>query len=212
MSSWSEQIEQELDWREDELTNLKILVAKARVGSTARTALLRALTVMLYAHYEGFCKFIWDLYLDEIRKSRVKRKNCCEPIIIFSLKKKFKEISSSFSAQQIWDAFSNHVPQLLENEIEFDFKLETNSNLRPDLLKKNLEEIDLSCNALGTHKTALKTLLGRRNNIAHGQKNIIRTLSEYENYERAVFDVMYDLSFTVIENLDRSNYQVSLSP
>lgn len=212
MSSWLIQIEQELDWRVDELTNLKLLVARARVGSVAQNALLRALTVMLYAHYEGFCKFIWDLYLDEIGKSKIKRKNCCESIIIFSLKKKFKELSGNFSAKQIWDEFSTHLPQLLEEEIKFDSTLKTNSNLWPDLLKDNLEEIDLHCNVLITHERDLKALLSRRNEIAHGQKNIIKSLSDYEKYERAVLDVMYDLSLIVIENLDRSSYQISSSP
>ena len=207
MSSWSTQIEKELDWREDELTMLKILTVKAHTGSTTKNAQLRALTVMLYAHYEGFCKFIWDLYLDEITKSRIKRKDCCEAIIIFSLKKKFKELSGNFSPRQIWDTFSTHLPQLLDEEIEFNYPLETNSNLWPDLLKSNLEEVALHCAVLDSHETALKALLNRRNDIAHGQQNIIRTLDEYENYEKAVFDILYELSLTVIDNLDHLNYR-----
>ncbi|MBR8826692.1 MAG: hypothetical protein DSM107014_02110 [Gomphosphaeria aponina SAG 52.96 = DSM 107014] len=64
MSSWFEKIEQELDWRERELTSMKILVITTKNNSTKQA--LRSLIVMLYAHYEGFCKFAWDLYLNGI--------------------------------------------------------------------------------------------------------------------------------------------------
>ena len=68
MSTWSDQIEADLKWREGELASLKLLAASADHGSDRQRAILRALWAMLYAHYEGFCLFCWDLMLSAIEK------------------------------------------------------------------------------------------------------------------------------------------------
>lgn len=44
MSSWFEKIQQELDWRENELTSMKILVITTKKDST-KQALLRSLAL-----------------------------------------------------------------------------------------------------------------------------------------------------------------------
>jgi hypothetical protein len=68
MTSWADQIEEDLKWSEAELGSLKIQAAAAPAKSDRQRALLRALRTMLYAHYEGFCKFCWDVLLDQMEK------------------------------------------------------------------------------------------------------------------------------------------------
>ncbi len=57
MSNFVKQLEEDLDWRIAELGILKTQVVSARKGSDRYQVMLRALWAMLYAHYEGFCKF-----------------------------------------------------------------------------------------------------------------------------------------------------------
>ena len=76
MSNWSQQLEDDLKWREAELASLKEQVVISSKHSVRYQALLRAMLALLYAHYEGFCKFAWELYLDELQNSRIKRKDC----------------------------------------------------------------------------------------------------------------------------------------
>lgn len=57
MSNWDKQLEDDLDWRQAELASLKSQVIKATNGSVMHQVLLRAMWALLYAHYEGFCKF-----------------------------------------------------------------------------------------------------------------------------------------------------------
>ena len=61
MSAFSDfymkQIEADLDWRESELAVLRKHLLSTTVGSTQETTFLRTNLAMLYAHYEGFCKF-----------------------------------------------------------------------------------------------------------------------------------------------------------
>jgi hypothetical protein len=122
---------------------------------------LRALVVLLYAHYEGFCKFAWDLYLDGIQKQKLKRRECESKIVKLSLNKKFKELRGDLSPQGIWDFFTTHLPSLMEEELEFKIRLETQSNLWPNLLKSNSQEIGLSCVMADHHESLYQSIVKR---------------------------------------------------
>lgn len=128
MSNWAKEIEDELDWRWSELASIKVQIVKADKASVRYEALLRALIVLLYAHYEGFCKFSWDLYLDSLEKQRLKRKDCDDRIVRLSLNKKFKELRGELSSQGIWDFFTTDFPLLMDDHLEFKVRLETQSN------------------------------------------------------------------------------------
>jgi hypothetical protein len=206
MNSWSNKLEQELDWREGELASLKILAVTMNNDSTRYSALLRCLVVMLYAHYEGFCKFAWDFYLESIEKQSLTRNQCCETITIFSLKKTFKRVANDLSPKSLWQFFSEDLHHVLNEELKFELELETKSNLWPNLLQSNLEEINLCCPIIDSHRQILKGLVNRRNDIAHGKSNIIKSIQEYEQYEKAVIEVMYELALTIMESLDSQSY------
>ncbi|MBR8829172.1 MAG: hypothetical protein DSM107014_14955 [Gomphosphaeria aponina SAG 52.96 = DSM 107014] len=51
---------------------------------------------------------------------------------------------------------------MLNEDLEFE-PLETKSNLKPDLLKSNLAEIDLSCPIIDEHEVILKGLVDMKN-------------------------------------------------
>ncbi|NMG59619.1 hypothetical protein E1H12_14120 [Geitlerinema sp. P-1104] len=211
MSNWASEIEADLNWREAELAAIKSqIITTDRAKKPVRyEALLRAITTLLYAHYEGFCRFAWDLYLDTIQKQNVKRNQCCEEIIKLSLRKRFKELGGDLSPDEVWNFFSNELPALTHDNVEFKIRLKADSNLKPVLLKKNSTDAGLSCSIVDKHEILLRTLVNRRNNIAHGQKDIIKDITEYNKYENAAFEAMYELGISVIDCLDNERY---LSP
>jgi hypothetical protein len=208
MSNWTNEIEADLKWREGELIAIKfqILITDKTKQPVRYQALLRAIVTLLYAHYEGFCRFAWDLYLDTIQKQNIKRNQCCEEVIKLSLRKSFKELGGDFSPDGVWKFFSNELPDLINDDIEFKVRLEADSNLKPALLKKNSTDAGLSCLMVDQHEILLKTLVSRRNNIAHGQKDIIQNLTEYNKYETAALEAMYELGLSVIDSLDNQKY------
>jgi hypothetical protein len=214
MSNWENEIEADLNWREGELAAIKIqILTTDRANQPVRyEALLRAITTLLYAHYEGFCRFAWDLYLDTIQKQNIKRNQCCEEVIKLSLRKRFKELRGDLSPDGVWSFFSNELPTLIDDNIEFKIGLEADSNLKPTLLKKNSTDAGLSCLMVDQHEILLKTLVSRRNNIAHGQKDIIRDLTEYNKYENAALEAMYELGLSVIDCLDNQKYLKTSNP
>ena len=214
MSNWANEIEADLNWREGELAAIKIqILTTDRVKHPVRyEALLRAITTLLYAHYEGFCRFAWDLYLDTIQRQNIKRNQCREEVIKLSLRKRFKELGGDLSADRVWSFFSNELPALINENIEFNIRLEADSNLKPMLLKKNSTDAGLSCSMVDQHELLLKTLVSRRNNIAHGQKDIIHDLTEYNKYENAALEAMYELGLSVIDCLDNQEYLKPSNP
>jgi HEPN superfamily protein len=74
-----------------------------------------------------------------------------------------------------------------------EFRLKGRSNLYAQLLRENCQLTCLSCIAVDTHHWRLDMLVNRRNDIAHGEKEYITDISEYQPFEHAVLDVLCDL-------------------
>ncbi len=211
MNSWENEINKELDWREAELASLKHYVISSRVNEIAHRSALRAICAMLYAHYEGFTKFCWDLALDEIHRASVSRSDVLEPLAILSLEKSFSELKSNLSPDGIWEFFHTKLPKDLIGIAEFvedrtrTCRISTESNLWPEVFRQGSKKLGIICREVDSHETHLKALVGRRNKIAHGEKLEINSLVEYRPYEQAAFAVMYELAIAVVEFLDKGS-------
>jgi hypothetical protein len=214
--TWQAELEADLDWRFEELAALKLQTASVPAGSILQRALLRSLCAILYAHYEGFCKGGIRLYLEEIRKSGVRRSDCVEELVIFSLQKEIRK-TKSFATGECWRFFAETLPKVLQQAIEYELDnegeiaLQGESNLYPELLRRNLQDTGLSCAAVEIHEIRLKSLVGRRNGIAHGKKLTIPTLAAYQEYEDAASAVMYELAFAIIDALDENRFLKSFA-
>jgi hypothetical protein len=206
MSSWADQIEADLQWREAELGSLKVAVAAAPAKSDRQRALLRALWTMLYAHYEGFCKFCWDVLLDEIEKDGCNRRDAIECIALLSLSKVFQEFRGDTSPAEIWSFIHTRLPTEMAEPVIFPFRLETRSNLWPNLLRENNAAVGITTTQVDLHAHQLSALVGRRNEIAHGKKLVVDSLDEYGIYEKAVMLVLHELAVAVVDQLDKRSF------
>jgi hypothetical protein len=206
MKSVGLQLEQDIDWRAAELAALRMQAAALPEGSIAYHAGLRALWAMLYAHYEGFCKFALDLYLDELGRAGILRSSLRDELLALSLEELFRMLRRDTSRGSLLKFFLSMMPPSLADRASFPVKLETNSNLWPDLLAENCAAAGLGIQAVNNHSAKLKALVSRRNDIAHGKKNIVRKLSDYAPYEAAVFDVVYELSLTITDAIEKKSY------
>ncbi|MEH1932803.1 MAG: MAE_28990/MAE_18760 family HEPN-like nuclease [Nostoc sp.] len=206
MSNWYVELDKDLNWREAELASLKVQLITTTKGTVAHKVLLRAMWALLYAHYEGFCKFAWDLYLDELQKAGVKRKECKDEIARLSLQKQFKELRGDLSSENLWNFVQINLKNLLEENIDFQVKLETDSNLYPNVLMDNSRQACLDCILVDQYKIELRTLVVRRNYIAHGKEMTIQDITEYQKYEKAALEVMHELAISIVECLDKKLY------
>jgi hypothetical protein len=200
------ELERDIDWRFEELAALRLFVGSTADNSTAQRAGLRALWAMLYAHYEGFAKFALDLYLDYLERENVVRSQLRDSLASFSAEAMFRALRGDTSSKTIWAFVTNTFPAALEQIARFETKPDTKSNLWPALLKEHCDTMSLLVPSVETETVKLRTLVARRNEIAHGKPNVIKSLAEYSKYEDAVSAVIYELAIAVSEAVRQKEY------
>ncbi len=209
MNNWSQELENDLRWREAELISLKLQVIKTAKDSTPYQVLLRALWAILYAHYEGFCKFAWNLYLQELEKLGLKRKECRDELAKLSLQNQLNPFKRNLTMDSFWEFGQIGFQKMLEENLDFTHqikKIDDQSNLHPDLFKENSSQVCLGYQLVEKHQRELMILVDRRNKIAHGKKLIIKDLQEYQKYEDAAIEVMHELAISIVDCLDSQSY------
>lgn len=194
-------ITRDLDWREAEIASMRIVLSSTEITSIQKQTLLRAAWALLYAHYEGFCKNTLVTYYDFISNSGITCRDLPETTRIFALKKKLTKIRN-LQDGELMIKIANFHSDCLTLAPEFP-SVDTQSNLWPKLLIELMKTADLNAEKVSEHEVKLKTLVTRRNKIAHGENNIIQELEYYKSFEEAVYDVMYDLAIQVDQRLSQ---------
>lgn len=159
---------------------------------------------MLYAHYEGFVKTSLTIFYEEVQK-RVSK--CCllpRETRAFALCATVKNIrvlnvgEALEELERFQEKYGESVPRFPE--------IETQSNLWPDLLITLLRRADIECPDIEERRFLLRTLVARRNNIAHGKPDLIEEVEYYSKHEAVVLDIIYNIALGVDERLGRYPY------
>lgn len=209
MNKWEVAIDQDLAWREAELASLKRMAITASGNEISYGGALRALWAMLYAHYEGFTKFCWDTALDAIEDDKLKVNELTEVFTILALEKCFKTARGNLSSPALWQFHTQELPAKVGECAEFDeeCRLTTECNLWPNIFERETSRLGLTCTQVDVWRSRIKTLVSRRNEIAHGKQMVVRNVDEYSEYEHAALCVMHDLAIAVVELLDSQSYR-----
>jgi hypothetical protein len=205
MPDWDKKLEQDLEWREAELIALKLQTIEADEDTIRYKALLRALWAMLYAHYEGFCKFALDTYLDALTELKPLHMDCKDQIAALSMQNQFKELSGDLSNENC-ASFIHEFSSILNQPVKFDFEFAIQGNLPPRTLLSNYQCVCLPTNPVENNQRKLAALVSRRNDIAHGKDVPVKDFTEYQEHEDVVFTVIYDLAIAIIEALEQKQY------
>lgn len=211
MSSWAEIIENDLSWREAELASLKRVAITSTENTVLHKSVLRANWAMLYAHFEGFTKFCWDVLLDSVEKSGKSIKDLNNNFLLLSLEKEFKKVRGSLDSKSLYEFFTTGLPLEVEKIPSFhsECRLSPNDNLYPNIFEKENKKVGIICEELEKSRLRIKTLVSRRNSIAHGEKMTIKDVKEYTEYETTTLCLMHELGLKVIELLDKELYKNS---
>ena len=219
MTSVDHQLERDLRWREEELASLKHQIVIQTNGTVAERSLLRAIWAMLYAHYEGFCRFALNVYLDHVKATGIVRSKCRDKLTLFSLRGTFKSFRSDLSDQRCYDFFQHELATILNEAVDFErdqrtqeYKLAGESNLSPELLKENCDNLCLNVPSVASHHTRLWQLVDRRNKIAHGKSEVIRDLDQYQVFENAAIEVMYELCLVISDAVTNNHFEDGPTP
>lgn len=207
------EMEGDLSWRQDEirfLQNQSVLLASVDQQDQFR----RAMIVLLYAHFEGYCKFALSVYVNVVNQAGLPCRDANVALAAASLGDVLAALRNPSSK---CDEFRNALPDdsglhLFAREREFvektaglearrvtipDGVVDMESNLKPVVLRKNLYRLGLPIDTFESVEGPINRLLNSRNKIAHGESKSGVPLKSYEEVRDAVYQVMQSLTIEV---------------
>lgn len=205
---YSKQIEADLDWREKELAVLRKQLLQTSVGSPQEVAFLRTNLAMIYAHYEGFCKFALGIYIDALEKLPLTRVELRWPIAAQSLRDFHTELKAIADPEEFFTKLLTDLEGQLKGKPTFE-RPENIANLWPDLLIKWLTRLGLDTRNVEAEKQRLETLVDTRNQIAHGKKLPVSNRAELNKHAQAATLAMHEVAVGVTEALEKKLYRRS---
>ena len=201
------EIEQEREWREKELRSLKNLITQIR-ATEDQNVTRKALVVMLYAHFEGLTKALFTIYVNALNGLEIRISSAHSALAAAALADLFKALRNPNSKCKV---FQHTLPQdvklhryardreFLERtanfgakalKIEPDLVVDTESNLKPVVLRKILFQLGLDPDVVAPWEGHVNQLIKRRNDVAHGTARDGIDVKDYDALEKAVKDVV----------------------
>jgi hypothetical protein len=210
------ELEADQAWRVDEIRAFQNW--GATIDEEKLKQYRRALVLLLYAHYEGFCKFALTLYVSAVNRLGITCGAAAYAVAAASLADLFRNLRNP---QMKCDLFRRELPddaklhqfarerEFIERTSEVDKHavnipddvVDTESNLTPLVLKKNLYHLGLPHDQFESYKDEINKLLGVRNAIAHGSLKDGVDGKLYDELRGAAFTIMSGLSAGIMQAL-----------
>lgn len=200
------QLEADREWREAEIRRFQNQ-GSSLATKTEQDRHRRLLILILYSHYEGFCKFAFTLYINAINSENVQIADANYAIAALAMSDILKALANPDSKCV---AFRNALPddaklhrfgrqqEFLQRFDEFRSKpvvipedaIDLESNLKPAVLRKCLFQIGLRHDQFEPIEGEITQLLKSRNDIAHGSSRSGIDQSTYTRVRQCAFKVM----------------------
>lgn len=204
----SAEIEMEYTWRYNEMIFLRNILS-GLPKEDEKDIYRKSLITMLYSHFEGFCKFVFLYYIEKINDQKYHRKELSPFLIAASMKHEFDAYANKDKKCKIFKRklpddsklheFSRRIDfvcafQGFLEEIAYipDDVVNTESNLKPIVLKKILFHLGFDVLIAQEFTNIINCLLKYRNSVAHGENSIRKGVSEkdYTDIESRTFELM----------------------
>lgn len=202
----SAQLTKDLKWREAELAIMRKSLYQASVGSPQEGVLLRANLAMLYAHYEGFCKYALELYIDSVDRLKLRRGDLCWPLLTYSLAAFQSTLNGEVERKSFFARILGEFNGLLDAVATYERPGQI-SNLWPDLLLEWLGKLGLDNREVVEQQALLHSLVFNRNQIAHGQKVMVESREHFEKFYRAATSAMHCVAIGMVDSFDKAAYK-----
>jgi hypothetical protein len=216
------QLERELTWRKDEMRLLHNQLEFIRKDEDKKSY-RKSLVVMLYSHYEGFCKRAFLIYINAINKERFKCSEMNDYIVTACFADIFTALDISNAKCKIFKPklpddtklhkfcrqvnFISEMDNFLSKEANIpEDVIDTESNLKREVMRKILFRLGFPYDAFKKHEDKIKDLLEARNEIAHG--TFINGIEEdvYKKFERFTYEIMSELMDLLMQALINKAY------
>lgn len=188
-----EEIVADINWRNSELSELRVIIHKARLTTTQRETYIRYIVPAIYALWEGFVKNSLQLYAKAINKSNVPitklHTNLLTHAITSNDKLKLDNPRKQFDTQKEFTLF---LFEYIDQQFPINNTLPTKSNINSEIILDLLDRFNLG-NISTQKQRQLDKLLKFRNTIAHGDNSIPVKEEHIDEFSQLIQDLMIDI-------------------
>lgn len=205
------ELEEDLAWRTDELRFLSNQLVRF-ASDEERNRFRRSLVLMLYAHFEGYCKFVFMAYINALNGEGL----CCRDVNVALAASSLGELFDALrNPNRHSDAFVQRLPEdtklhrfarakeFVDRMQAFEDKqvaipdtvIDTESNLRPVVLRKILYLLGFEHDSFVGIEGHINQLLNYRNRIAHGEAK--------EGLDEVIYDRLWQATHTILTTVRR---------
>lgn len=229
-ASLAQELEGEYSKREQEITDLenfyKIHATEDNYKSEDFAGLYRkSLILVLYFHFEGYCKQIFQYYLAYINKLNIPCIKAKEGLIAATIHKNFSELNNGNHKPvklDEKDLNEDHILQLYGRRKEFtkqyreqmnkpiyipDDFINTESNLKSYVIKKIMFLLEMDWTVINEYQRDINSLVNKRNAYAHGNIDKYPSAQEYDNYKKSAFEAMKKVKEEVYRSFTKKEYE-----
>jgi hypothetical protein len=215
------QLELDLEWRQKEMRLLYNMLSNID-DEEERRSYCKALVVMLYSHFEGFCKLAFSIYIDIINEENMRCSQVNVNLAAISLEDIFQGVNDpnkncgffkGSPPNDRWKRFFRrayflaNMENLLDEPIKLtDEYIKTYSNLKIPILDRTLYHLGFQPGSFDEYTGEVSNLVDRRNDYAHGEMKPGIKKEEYEQFETITFKIMSDLMGLLDESLKNKRY------
>jgi hypothetical protein len=223
------ELEEELTWRANEMRFFRNRLSDLR-DVTDQERYCKSLVVMLYAHFEGFWKAAFSIYLSELNRMRLTCGVAADSIVAASMAELFHSLNDPNKKNEFFrnsapddtglHRFSRHAEfagrlhDVLNSTIDvpIDVVLDTESNLTPTVVRKTMFRMGFDHEEFRSDEGTVSQLLRRRNDIAHGSARSGVRVAAYRTLESSVLGIMQRVVTFIFEALDEQKYLRQVQP
>jgi len=221
------QLEGELEWREAEIRFFQNTCEQLDNPESAKQ-FRRALILMLYSHFEGYCKFALSLYVSVINASEAFCKDANPAIVASSISDVLQKLrEGTGKAPEFRDAlpddsklhrfardreFVQRIDEVLARRVKIpEDTIDMESNLKPVVLRKNLYRLGLQHDQFDDLEGQINKLLEFRNKIAHGASRAGIDRAAYDELRTSASRVMAGITAGVTRAVEERLYLASVA-
>ena len=223
LTKFRAQLEEEFEWRSAEMRFFNNLCE--RVPTTdQKEQFRRALVLLLYAHFEGYCKFSLALYVSAVNDSGLLCNQVTPAIVAATLHDVFVALrdptrrAPEFRSKLPDDSklhrfaldreFVERTEEIMCRPVAIpENAVNTESNLKPIVLRKNLYRLGLPHDQFASFEGTIDKLLAFRNKIAHGETKAGVKQEVYDELKDSAFRVMSGITAGITKALDEKWFQ-----
>lgn len=218
------ELEAEWNWRITELK--KLSNTYNNIEDSNKFVIRKAQILLLYSHFEGFSKFAFLYYIEEINSNDLQIKHLNLTLRAASMHEVFKEYGNINKKGRY---FCNNLPEdpklkQYSRRCEFvdkfynfldeiaripDTIVDTESNLKPEVLNKILFQLGLPIDRFKDFKGDIHKLLQYRNKIAHGSSTDGINSFPYDDILNSIIVIIDQIKTLIRDSLCNNKYLFS---